>query len=169
MIDEKYVRLPYRPCVGIMLVNADNQVFVAKRNDNRTSKWKDAWQMPQGGIDEGEEAQNAAFRELEEETGITADKVELIAQSKEEHFYDLPKELLGKLWKGKWRGQRQYWFLMRYLAEDNAINIDTEIPEFSEWKWSEIHSLADNIVPFKRDIYAHIAREFSVKLQMKDK
>ncbi len=166
MIDEKYAHLPYRPCVGIMLVNADNQVFVAKRNDNRTSKWKDAWQMPQGGIDEGEDAQDAAFRELEEETGVTADSVELIAQSKDEHFYELPAELLGKLWKGKWRGQRQYWFLMRYLGEDKDINIDTEIPEFSEWKWSKIDALADNIVPFKHIIYQNLAQEFSAILKV---
>ncbi len=166
MIDEKYDPLPYRPCVGIMLVNADNQVFVAKRNDNRTSPWKDAWQMPQGGIDEGEDAQAAAFRELEEETGVCADSVELIAQSKDEHFYDLPKELLGKLWKGKWRGQRQYWYLMRYLGPDSDINIDTEIPEFSEWKWSKIENLADNIVPFKRIIYQNLAQEFSALLKV---
>ncbi len=169
MNDEKYAQLPYRPCVGIMLVNTENRVFVAKRNDNRTSKWKDAWQMPQGGIDEGEEAQDAAFRELEEETGIRANAVKLIAQSNNEHFYDLPEELLGKLWKGKWRGQRQYWFLMRYLGEDNAINIDTEIPEFSEWKWSKIEDLSDNIVPFKRDIYANLAQEFSTILKIENK
>ncbi len=166
MIDEKYAHLPYRPCVGIMLVNADNQVFVAKRNDNRTSKWRDAWQMPQGGIDKGEDAQVAAFRELEEETGVAADSVKLIAQSKDEHFYELPAELLGKLWKGKWRGQRQYWFLMRYLGEDKDINIDTEIPEFSEWKWSKIDALADNVVPFKRIIYQNLAQEFSAILKV---
>lgn len=166
MIDEKYAKLPYRPCVGIMLVNADNQVFVAKRNDNRTSKWKDAWQMPQGGIDKGENAQDAAFRELEEETGVAAHAVELIAQSNDEHFYELPKELLGKLWKGKWRGQRQYWFLMRYLGQDSEIDINTEIPEFSEWKWSKIEDLADNIVPFKRTIYENLAQEFSSLLGM---
>ncbi len=169
MNDKKYAQLPYRPCVGIMLVNTENRVFVAKRNDNRTSKWKDAWQMPQGGIDEGEEAQDAAFRELEEETGIRANAVKLIAQSNNEHFYDLPEELLGKLWKGKWLGQRQYWFLMRYLGEDNAINIDTEIPEFSEWKWSKIEDLSDNIVPFKRDIYANLAQEFSTILKIENK
>ncbi len=156
--------LPYRPCVGIMLVNKQNKVFVAKRKDNKDSKWRDTWQMPQGGIDEGEEPVNAAFRELEEETSVTRDKAILIAQSKTEHFYDLPEELVGRLWKGKWRGQRQYWFLMRLLGDDNDINIETEIPEFSEWKWSDIKVLADQIVPFKRDIYTALSKEFSLIL-----
>lgn len=160
MTDEHYDHLPYRPCVGVMLVNANGKIFVAKRNDNRASEWRDAWQMPQGGIDKGEDVQTAAFRELEEETGVTPDKVALLSCSEKEHFYELPPELIGKLWKGKWRGQRQYWFLMRFLGDDSDINIDTEIPEFSEWKWGEFETLADQIVPFKRDIYAALASEF---------
>lgn len=153
--------LPYRPCVGIMLINADNKVFVAQRSDNRTSQWRDAWQMPQGGIDDGEDPKTAAFRELEEETSVSSDKVKLIAQSKSEHFYELPPELIGKLWKGKWRGQRQFWFLMRFTGDNSDINIETENPEFSDWKWSNIDDLADQIVPFKREIYAALSHEFA--------
>jgi len=160
MPQSQYDQLPYRPCVGIMLINQDNKIFVAQRNDNKESQWRDTWQMPQGGIDKGEDAKTAAFRELEEETNIPKNMVQLIAQSKKEHFYDLPDELLGKLWKGKWRGQKQYWFLMRYLGSDTDINIDTKIPEFSAWKWGSFDTLVDQIVPFKHDIYANLVQEF---------
>jgi len=153
--------LPYRPCVGIMLVNNAGKVFVAQRKDNKDSQWRNTWQMPQGGVDEGEDIRSAALRELEEETSVPVEKVTIITQSNKEHFYDLPDELIGKLWKGKWRGQRQFWFLMRFLGHDNDINIDTEIPEFDDWKWCDINELADNIVLFKRDIYAALTDEFS--------
>lgn len=149
--------LPYRPCAGIMLVNTDGLVFVGKRLDNPGS---DAWQMPQGGIDEGEEPEEAALRELTEETGVVADKVAIIGRTREELYYDLPPELLGKLWKGQWRGQRQFWFLMRFLGEDGDIDIRTRHAEFSEWKWADPEGLPDMIVPFKKLIYRAVLEEF---------
>jgi putative (di)nucleoside polyphosphate hydrolase len=148
--------LPYRPCVGIMLVNMDGQVFVGQRIDNRA----EAWQMPQGGIDEDEDAKAAALRELREETGIGREHVEIIAKAKDEHFYDLPADLVGKLWGGKYRGQRQYWFLARFVGQDSDINIATEHPEFREWKWAAPESLPEMIVPFKRKLYRDILQEF---------
>jgi len=155
---DKFADLPYRPCAGIMLANKDGKIFVGQRLDNRASE---AWQMPQGGIDDGEEPQDAAIRELFEETGIASELVDIIAQSRNEHFYDLPDELLGKLWKGKWRGQRQYWFLMRFKGEDADINIDTAHPEFSEWQWVVPARLPHLIVPFKRRLYENIVAEFA--------
>ncbi|NML11691.1 RNA pyrophosphohydrolase [Sphingobium sp. AR-3-1] len=148
--------LPYRPCVGIMLVNMDGKVFVGQRLDNVV----EAWQMPQGGIDEGEEAKAAALRELQEETGIRPDLVEIIAKAKDEHFYDLPPELVGKLWGGKYRGQRQYWYLARFIGQDGDIDIQTRHPEFREWKWAAPDTLPDLIVPFKRKLYRDILQEF---------
>ncbi|HKY82254.1 MAG TPA: RNA pyrophosphohydrolase, partial [Sphingobium sp.] len=123
--------LGYRPCVGVMLVNMDGKVFVGQRIDSEV----EAWQMPQGGIDDGEDVKTAALRELREETGIVRDHVEIIATARDEHFYDLPSELIGKLWGGRFRGQRQIWFLARFLGEDEDINIQTDDPEFREWKW----------------------------------
>ena len=140
-----------------MLVNREGLVFVGQRLDNPDSS---AWQMPQGGIDEGEEAESAALRELAEETGILADQVAIIGRSATEHYYDLPPELLGKLWKGKFRGQRQYWFLMRFLGEDRHIDIATDHAEFSTWKWTDPQGLPDLIVPFKRAIYRAVLEEF---------
>lgn len=152
--------LPYRPCAGIMVANRQGLIFVGQRTDARFAKWGDCWQMPQGGIDEGEDPESAAFRELKEETGIIAEKVELLARSKDEHLYDLPDELLGKVWKGKYRGQRQSWFLMRFTGEDSDIDIKGEDEEFSAWKWADPVTLPDIIVPFKRDLYRAILREF---------
>ncbi|MFZ2997186.1 RNA pyrophosphohydrolase [Sphingobium sp.] len=148
--------LGYRPCVGIMLVNMDGKVFVGQRLDNAV----EAWQMPQGGIDEGEEAKDAAFRELEEETGIAPALVKIIATARDEHFYDLPPELVGKLWGGKYRGQRQFWYLARFLGQDSDVNIQTRHPEFREWKWATPDSLPELIVPFKRKLYRDILQEF---------
>jgi len=150
------VALPtaYRPCVGIMLVNPANQVFVARRIDMSS----DAWQMPQGGIDPGEEPHEAALRELAEETGT--DKAVIVGESREWMKYDLPVEMIGQLWKGRFRGQTQKWFLLRFTGTDSDINIATETPEFTEWKWLEPEKLPDVIVPFKRDIYRQVLAEF---------
>lgn len=148
--------LPYRPCVGMMLVNMDGKVFVGQRIDNKA----EAWQMPQGGIDPGEDPRKAVLRELGEETGIAASLVEIIARSKEEHYYDLPPELMGKLWGGKYRGQRQIWYLARFTGTDAQIDIQTEHPEFRQWKWAEPKTLPDLIVPFKKKLYRDILKEF---------
>jgi len=154
--------LPYRPCVGVMLINRDDQVFVGLRCDQPGGE---AWQMPQGGIDEGEEPRAAVLRELGEETGITGDKVSFIAQSSRELFYDLPPELKGKVWKGKWRGQRQLWFLYRFVGDDNDVNIQTDHPEFAEWKWLEPATLPEVIVSFKKELYEQILAEFAPYLK----
>ena len=128
-IQEKYKNLPYRVGVGIIVLNKENKIFVAKRIDNP----KGFWQMPQGGVDEGEDFLSAAYRELEEETSIK--NVELITEIDEITTYELPNHLLGKIWKGKFKGQKQKWFLMRHLGSDDEININTSKPEFFEWKW----------------------------------
>ena len=157
-MNDTFNELPYRPCVGVMLVNASGLVFVGKRIDNKEG---DAWQMPQGGIDDGEDLHPAALRELEEETGVPANLVTIIAESREEHFYDLPDELLGKLWGGKYRGQRQRWLLLRFAGDDSDIRIDAyEHPEFNEWRWVEPELLPDLIVPFKKRVYRQIVEEF---------
>ena len=147
--------LPYRPCVGVMLVNGDGHVFVGQRRDSDVA----AWQMPQGGIDPGEEAEAAALRELWEETGVTADLVTVEGCTTDWVFYDLPDELLGKIWKGKYRGQKQVWYRMRFNGSDDQINIETDHPEFSEWCWLPADQLVDNIVPFKRDVYKAVVSE----------
>lgn len=149
--------LPYRPCVGIMMVNRDGLVFVGQRIDTKEG---DAWQMPQGGIDSGEEAEQAALRELWEETGVLQSHVQMLAHTKEELFYDLPDELAGRLWKGKYRGQRQTWYLARFLGEDSDINIATDHPEFNKWRWTAPDTLVDLIVPFKKKIYRDVVAEF---------
>ena len=147
----------YRRGVGVMLLNKDGKVFVGARIDNTD----EAWQMPQGGIDKGEEPWTTALRELEEETGIAPHLVERIAECPERLKYDLPKELRGKLWGGKWKGQDQDWYLARFLGEDSDVDIATQHPEFREWKWIEPDQLPDLIVPFKRELYRQLLREFS--------
>ncbi|MFN3473401.1 MAG: RNA pyrophosphohydrolase [Blastomonas sp.] len=148
--------LPYRPCAGIMLVNNDGKVFVGQRLDSSA----DAWQMPQGGIDPGEEPEQAAYRELGEETGIVPNLVEVIARSREEHLYDLPADLMGRMWGGRYRGQRQFWFLMRFMGTDADINIETDHQEFRAWRWTAAETLEGLIVPFKRRLYRAVVEEF---------
>jgi putative (di)nucleoside polyphosphate hydrolase len=147
----------YRPAVGVMLINPDRKVWVGQRLDNSL----EAWQMPQGGLDAGEEPLEGAYRELEEETGIRRDLVERIAQAKEELTYDLPDDLIGKVWKEPWRGQRQTWFLMRFLGEDKDVNIETPEPEFRAWKWVAPTELPAMIVPFKRKLYEDVVAAFA--------
>jgi putative (di)nucleoside polyphosphate hydrolase len=149
--------LPFRPAAGIMLINADNKVFVGQRIDSTL----EAWQMPQGGLDPGEDARAGALRELEEETGIPPHKVEVIACSSRTFDYDLPPDLVGKLWKGKYRGQRQTWFLCRYLGRDEEVDLATPHAEFRAWKWAEPSHLPDMIVPFKRQLYQDVLAEFA--------
>ena len=160
MTPEDIAKLPYRPCVGLMLVNGDGQVFVAQRNDRYT----EAWQLPQGGVDDGEAPREAALRELWEETGLTADKVTVEAESTDWLPYELPHDLVPQIWKGRYRGQKQKWFLLRFHGADSDINIETEHPEFSAWKWAAPDTLIDAIVPFKRDVYASVLAEFRDKL-----
>ena len=149
--------LPYRPAVGVMLINAERKVFVAQRLDSTL----EAWQMPQGGLDEGEDPLEGALRELEEETGIAPDKVEIIARCPVELTYDLPEDLVGKMWKGRYRGQRQTWFLARFLGTDEDVNIDTPDPEFRAWKWADPSELPAMIVPFKKQLYEQVLEAFA--------
>ena len=146
-IQERYKNLPYRVGVGIVVLNKENKIFVAKRIDNP----KNFWQMPQGGVDEGEDFLSAAYRELEEETSIK--DVKLITEIDEITTYELPDYLLGKIWKGKFKGQKQKWFIMRYLGSDDEININTHKPEFLDWKWTDINSITQIVVKFKLDVY----------------
>jgi putative (di)nucleoside polyphosphate hydrolase len=146
----------YRRGVGVMLLNTDRKVWVGRRID-RTDE---AWQMPQGGIDPGEEPWETARRELEEETGIKPHLIERIADCPERLRYDLPEELAPKLWGGKWRGQEQDWFLCRFLGRESDIDIATAHPEFDAWKWVEAGELIDLIVPFKRDLYRQLIEQF---------
>ena len=148
---------PYRRGVGVMLLNSEGKVWVGARIDNP----EDAWQMPQGGLDEGEDPWATALRELEEETGVSPDLVERVAECRERLRYDLPEEWRPRLWGGKWAGQEQDWFLCRFLGRDSDVNIATPHPEFREWRWVEPQQLPELIVPFKRDLYRHLLREFS--------
>ena len=161
MSPEDIEKLPYRPCVGVMLINGDGHVFVGQRIDRD----QDAWQMPQGGVDKGEEARAAALRELWEETGVPAAKVAVVAETEDWLPYDLPHDLVPKIWKGRYRGQKQKWFLMRFEGNDADVNIATDHPEFSEWKWLAPNQLVENIVPFKRAVYAQVLEAFAAELQ----
>ena len=155
--------LPYRPCVGVMLLNREGQVFVGQRLDNTL----EAWQMPQGGIDPGEDAETTAIRELGEETGIAPNHIEIVARAPEELFYDLPPELIGKIWKGRYRGQRQIWFLARFTGEDGDVNIQTAQPEFRAWKWADPAELPHMIVPFKQALYRQVLAVFDNQIDNK--
>jgi len=147
----------YRRGVGVMLLNGQGKVFVGARIDNTD----EAWQMPQGGIDKDEEPWATALRELEEETGIAPHLVERLSECPERQRYDLPEELRGKLWGGKWIGQYQDWFLCRFLGTDSDVTIATKDPEFREWKWVDAAHLPELIAPFKRDLYRRIIRHFA--------
>ncbi len=148
----------YRSCVGVMLVNREGRAFVGKRIDNQEG---DFWQMPQGGVDPGEDPGKAVLRELWEETGAAAGHVALVARLPEELFYDLPPELEGKLWGGRYLGQRQTWYLARFTGDDADIDLDAhDPPEFCAWKWVEPELLPELIVPFKREVYAAIVKGF---------
>lgn len=148
--------LPYRPCVGVVLINAHGQIWTGQRLDSASP----AWQMPQGGIDAGEAPRDAALRELWEETGVTADLVEILDSTPDWLTYDLPPELLGKVWKGKFRGQKQMWFLCRFHGQDSQISIDRPPPEFAAWKWIGAGEMCEAIVPFKRAVYDQVVDRF---------
>ena len=152
-MEDKFKNLPLRSGVGIVVLNKTNKVFVAKRIDNS----KNFWQMPQGGVDKGEDYLTAAYRELEEETSIK--NVKLIGELDGLITYILPKHLLGIIWKGKYKGQTQKWFLMRYLGEDSEINIKTKKPEFLDWKWVELKEITDLVVDFKLHVYQEIQQK----------
>jgi len=145
--------LPLRSGVGIVVLNKDSKVFVAKRIDNQ----KNFWQMPQGGVDKGEDYLTAAYRELEEETSIK--NVDLVKELDGLITYELPKNLLGTIWKGKYRGQEQKWFVMRFLGKDTEINIKTKHPEFCEWKWIDLENITDLVVSFKLHVYVDVKKQ----------
>ena len=153
--------LPYRRNVGVMMVNADDLVWVGRRRDIN----RNAWQMPQGGIDCREEPHAAALRELEEETGVGRKLVEYIAETPGWLSYDLPVELVPRFWQGRYRGQEQKWFLMRFLGKDSQVNIKTCHPEFCDWRWLAAPELPELVVAFKRDVYARVVAEFSAYLK----
>lgn len=148
--------LPYRPAAAIMLLNSEDKVFVAQRIDSAL----EAWQMPQGGLDPDEEPLAGALRELEEETGIPAHLVEIIAKAPEVLLYDLPPEMMGRIWGGRYRGQAQHWFIARFLGTDADVNLETPEPEFRAWKWADASELVDLIVPFKRQLYTDVVAAF---------
>ena len=152
--------LPYRPCVGVTLINPAGLIWAGRRLDSTA----DAWQMPQGGIDDGEKPRAAALRELEEETGIKAERIKVLAKTHHWLTYDLPPELLGKVWGGKYRGQRQKWFLLRFDGDDSEVDIAKEHPEFAAWRWIAADELLASIVPFKRDVYAKVIQSFRAHL-----
>ncbi|MBX2855484.1 MAG: RNA pyrophosphohydrolase [Rhodobacteraceae bacterium] len=152
----QFENLPYRPCVGLMLLNGFGKIFAGQRIDNSA----EAWQMPQGGIDPGETPEEAALRELGEEVGVAPHQVEILREGNDWVPYDLPTELIPKLWGGRYRGQTQKWFVLRLLTKDEAININTDEPEFRSWRWMGRDELLASIVPFKRDTYQKVIADF---------
>jgi putative (di)nucleoside polyphosphate hydrolase len=157
MTPEDILKLPYRPCAGVCLTNPAGQVWAGERLDT-----PGAWQMPQGGIDPGETPEDAARRELWEEVGLPADSVRLLDSLPEALPYDLPAELVPKLWKGRFRGQAQHWFRFGYDGPDDAVDLDVHEREFSRWRWMDAPDLLDAIVPFKRDLYARVFQGFGL-------
>lgn len=157
MTPEALGDLPYRPCVGVMLINAQGLIFAAQRIDSA----QPAWQMPQGGVEAGENPGIAALRELEEEISVTPDLVAPLAETRDWLCYDLPPEIVPTIWNGQYRGQKQRWFLMRFLGRDDQIDISTRHPEFSEWRWITAQDMLAAIVPFKRNLYAQVIDEFA--------
>lgn len=151
--------LPYRACVGVVLADAQGRIFTGERVDT-----PGAWQMPQGGIDDGESPEIAAFRELEEETGVPATLAQIEAEYPDWITYDLPDHLVGKLWKGRYRGQKQRWFLLRFQGRDTDIQIEQPHQEFARWRWSTPEQVTRDIVPFKQDVYLQIMAEFAPHL-----
>lgn len=160
MTPEQIAALPYRPCVGVMLVNQEGRIFVGQRNDRD----QDAWQMPQGGIDKGEDPRDAALRELWEETGVTSDLVTVDAETEGWVAYDLPHDVVPNIWKGRYKGQEQKWFLLRFNGSDDQVNIATEHPEFTQWKWIDPTDVVASIVPFKRAVYEQVLAELGPKI-----
>ena len=156
MTPEEIAKLPYRRNVGVMLVNAEGHAFVGQRLDSEVA----AWQMPQGGIDKGESPKEAALRELEEETGVPASLVTVEAETEGWIAYDLPHDIVPRIWKGRFRGQEQKWYLLRFHGTDADVNIAVEHPEFSEWRWLPVDELIANIVPFKRGVYEQVVAAF---------
>ena len=152
-MDKKFQRLPLRIGVGIVVLNKNNKIFVAKRIDNP----KDFWQMPQGGVDENESYLDAAYRELYEETNIK--EIELIKEVEEFTTYELPDHLLGIIWKGKFKGQKQKWFIMRFVGNEDEINIKTKKPEFLDWKWIDVNEITKKVVDFKYEVYKKVKKE----------
>jgi putative (di)nucleoside polyphosphate hydrolase len=153
-------KLPYRPCVGVVLVNEHGHIFTGERVDT-----PGAWQMPQGGIDDGETPDAAAFRELEEETGVTPKSAWLVAESPNWVRYDLPDHLVGKIWKGRFRGQKQKWFLLEFVGDDDEIDIFKHDKEFARWRWSTRDEVLRDIVPFKREVYQQVIAAFRSQLE----
>lgn len=160
MTPEEISALPYRKCVGVVLWDGAGRVFTGQRFDSELP----AWQMPQGGIEAGEDAKTAALRELVEETGVEAGKVEVLAEAPDWISYDLPVEIVPRIWKGRYKGQTQRWVLMRFQGTDADINIETAHPEFSEWRWLEPPKVLTSIVPFKRDVYEQVFKAFDAWL-----
>ena len=151
-------KLPMRIGVGVILLNNKNQVFVGKRKDNPI----DNWQMPQGGVDNGEDFLTAMKRELYEETSIK--DIKIIKEINQTYEYELPKDLIGVIWKGKFRGQKQKWFIAKFLGKENEINLDTKYPEFIEWKWIDIEMLPKVIVEFKKNLYQNLLKEIKIAI-----